>query len=247
MSTSKSSALRISLLLTLLTLLLTPPLPGQVNEAYIRQQALDSVCRVSCQFPDSTSYGTGVYLGGNVVLSANHITLDNQGRRAPSIYVEFKNRRVHVTKTVYDKTGSDSALLLLETDPQVPAQPLATTDPDVGTRVYMAGFDHGDPDSLRVFSGRVTLVTNSGNLIISSGASTGQSVSGNSGGPVWDIQGNVVANLWGGAPAGNPIRHQQGHIVEYTTTGETGAVSNGNLTKFLNRCADLVNCPPGGI
>lgn len=97
----------------------------------------------------------------------------------------------------------------------MPAQSVAVQPLSNGEVVYLAGFDHGS--RLRVYDGRITSIiwSDGRTKSISHDVGTSMSVNGNSGGPIWNANGQIVSNLWG------------------ATQGDTFAVSNRELVSFI--------------
>lgn len=132
--------------------------------------------------------GSGCYLGDRFVSTANHVVPSNTPGR-----VIFRDGKRHGFRVHSRDTQWDIAILEIEPHPSLPGVPIATADVRQGETVYSMGFGSG----FRVFGGPIQGFVgnqNGGNDWFNhrNGA-----VSGDSGGPVFRTNGEMVGVLWG--------------------------------------------------
>lgn len=148
-----------------------------------------SVCLVVGQGGGEYQIGSGCYIGNQFVLTARHVL-----RYSASIKCVFGDQHIGVSDYVYS-ADCDSAVLLLQTEPGVPAAEIAGALS--GGKVYLAGFDHGK--NFRYFDGEPdgrNWKNQHGARVINIRSEQFQAgLPGNSGGPVFDSQGRLIANL----------------------------------------------------
>ena len=199
------------------------------DRADIANEAIKSICMVKS--PGGT--GSGVYLSRGLVLTAYHVV-----RNEPVTYCEFKNERIKVIEQQRCKFGHDVAILRLESIPKgVPEQKLASDPLTIGERVYLAGFDHSDPDRLRIYDGKKYKDCTDGTIDIQ-GIGSKIAIYGNSGGPVWNSHGEIVTVISSRCPVGTPIT-SGGQIVDRVKVGVTGCPSADNVREFVKRVLAL--------
>lgn len=168
----------------------------------------NTVCRVQC----GSSVGSGVYLGDRLVLSCAHV-FDDEPTTAVS--VTFPGGQSSAGRMLGKDRSWDQSCIELQTDPGIAGAPLADENPEQGDEVTAAGYDHGRELKLR--RGRVTqfVTQQTSQGLMDWFELNAQVVSGCSGGPVFNSQGEVIGNLWG---AGN---------------GTTVALMCGRTRRFL--------------
>jgi hypothetical protein len=94
---------------------------------------------------------------------------------------------------VYDSHAQDQSIVVFDGQVSVQPAPIAGRDPREGEEVTLAGFDHGQ--RLRFYSAKIGV---SGRWDNGTGSEVFTvSVSGDSGGPVFDTSGAWVGTLWG--------------------------------------------------
>ena len=197
--------------LSILSLLLAVP-----ALAVDRTQLARSVVQIQTRDRDGyNSLGTGVYVGGQWVLTAGHVCRD-----ARTVDVVYANGQRRVRAKYFLNNAHDDQRLLELVEPlPLPAARLATSDPRPGEPCYVAGISFG-----RSFDVVSTIVQSIGAYRT---ADTGSpvavyrtsAVSGDSGGPVFNARGELIGNLWGGIQ------------------NETHGVSNATTRAFVRRCA----------
>lgn len=104
----------------------------------------------------------------------------------------------------------DLAALVVETSSKLPAAPLAATDPPRGAPVVVCGYGGGKWHSWRATV--LGLAVHNAPHRCDDLAVSGSAISGDSGGPIYNAQGEVVSIVWGGPLAGwnGPLLHTQG-------------------------------------
>lgn len=191
----------------------------------VAQQNGRSVCRVIT--PDGM--GSGVLIAPQWVLTAKHVIQGSGWAEC-----EFAGQKYPVDFAPMS-ASADVCLLHLEGSPSVPAQPLAASDLSAAQPCFLAGFDMGQ--RLRVYDGSVADTRyNSGHVASISHNAARMAINGNSGGPVWNAQGQVVGPLWG------------------STDGETYITQNNRVQLLVKMTAErypqysqsLSQCVPGG-
>jgi len=154
----------------------------------IVQSRLSSVVMVRASDSSSSSVGSGVYLGGQYVVTAKHVMRGyNRG------VISFYDGSQRAIAGVYDSNAQDQSIVVFEGQVSVQPAPIAGRDPQEGDEVTLAGFDHGQ--RLRFYSGRIGVAGRWDNGIGSEVFTV--SVSGDSGGPVFDSNGAWIGTLWG--------------------------------------------------
>jgi hypothetical protein len=149
-----------------------------------------------CRIHNGNSAGTGCLVGvderSGLVVTCHHIFTD--GVQSP--FVVFPNGQRFPAQLVGDDPTNDVSALSIERPNVVPV-PLADYQPPKGEQLISAGF--GGTDSNRLASNRGT-VDRHADLDGSYGAIrlTGTVRSGDSGGPIFNQHGELVAIIWGG-------------------------------------------------
>jgi V8-like Glu-specific endopeptidase len=167
----------------------------------IVQQRLASVARVVGYSRDgSLTFGTGVYIGDRYVITAKHVL-----RGCYKARCEFYDNAVIEVIETFDSNSTDQSVLTLATQPSVQPAKIASVDPVAGSTVTLAGFDNGK--RLRFFDTQIGVAGR-----YSAGTVTdamARSVSGNSGGPVFNNQGEFIGTLWGSDGATTSLVNNQ--------------------------------------
>jgi hypothetical protein len=155
-----------------------------------------SVVRVRTLDHDGlNSLGTGVYLSGNWCLTAWHVVAD---ARNGQTYVNYDSGRktARVKHRIRNKYEDQCLLELYEPLP-LPGVKLRRGDPQPGETAYLCGVTGGSQygtTPCRVMSVGEYRTADTGTPVMRLSAS---SVSGDSGGPVFDSNGYLIGNLWG--------------------------------------------------
>lgn len=164
-------------------------IPDAVRLSYL------SVLRITAGTGGGTSSrGSGTYLGNGLVLTNRHVV--DGGR---SFYITLKDGR-NVSANLLRTSNTQADLAILETqnlDHILKPVPLAMRDAQQGQTIYPSGFDQGRLEWHTIWPARVYKFYQSGDYAaIGSGARRG-SISGNSGGPVFNARGELISPLWG--------------------------------------------------
>lgn len=176
-----------------------------------------NIVRVRC----GNSYGSGVYIGDRVVLTAAHIF------DGGSSYVRVAFPRGNIIPGELRGKDStwDQALVKLDAEPKrAKGAPLATEDPKIGEKVYAAGYPSGGTKGEWLY-GEVSAyaspsTTGPTDWFVFKGGAAKRGVSG---GPVYNSKGEVIGNLWGSRQ------------VEMSTT----ALTYSRTSRFLGRFGSL--------
>jgi hypothetical protein len=157
-----------------------------------------------------SSKGSGCYLGDGLFLTAAHVMRGE----APVATVTFPDGRSYQTRLVANDPQYDQALLESNDKPEG-GVPLAEANADRGARLFIGGYSQGPPLFWpSVMRGVCSPVGGpSADWITASG----QSIPGDSGGPIFSETGCIIGNLWGGS------------------NGETTGVNCGRTQRFLQR------------
>lgn len=143
-----------------------------------------------------TSWGSGVYLGDRIVLTAAHVF------RGESQYagVWFPDGSAYSGSLKSADQDWDQAVVELNRYPEHPGTPLAQQNPVIGEEVYAAGYGRGN--TVQLIRGQVTSYST-----FQAGAASdwftmagGAAEPGSSGGPIFNSRGEVIGCLWGSRP-----------------------------------------------
>jgi hypothetical protein len=160
-----------------------------------------------------SSKGSGCYLGDGLFLTAAHVMRGE----APVATVTFPDGRSFSTRLVANDPQYDQALLE-STDKPDGGVPVADGNATRGVRLFLGGYSQGPalfwPSTMRGVCSPV------GGPSADWITTTGQSIPGDSGGPIFDERGCIIGNLWGGS------------------NGETTGVNCGRTQRFLQRFRD---------
>lgn len=183
------------------------PPQGELPEAV--RHCYHSIVRVRCE----PWAGSGTYLGDRLVLTCEHVLRNGSS----TITVTFPSGVACSARAVASDPGADLALVeLLEAAPaQAQGVPLADSTPNVGERIYTAGY--GRSGTLMVSAGRISNLdqttiavdpTNRTERSRRTAEGTGLSESGDSGGAWLTSDGRLRGVVWGG--------REQDHTVSAT-------------------------------
>ena len=160
-----------------------------------------------------SSKGSGCYLGDGLFLTAAHVMRGE----APVATVTFPDGRSFSTRLVANDPQYDQALLE-STDKPDGGVPVADGNATRGVRLFLGGYSQGPalfwPSTMRGVCSPV------GGPSADWITTSGQSIPGDSGGPIFDERGCIIGNLWGGS------------------NGETTGVNCGRTQRFLQRFRD---------
>jgi len=167
-----------------LCLLLATPAYAQVDtSAVVRIQA-------------GSSWGSGVYLGDRIVLTAAHVF-----RGEPQIAgVWFPDGSAFSGSLKAADEQWDQAVVELNRYPEHPGTLMAQENPQRGDEVYAAGY--GRSNTVQLIRGRVTSYSTSrvGDFSDWFTVAGGAAEPGSSGGPIFNSRGEVIGCLWGSRP-----------------------------------------------
>jgi len=160
-----------------------------------------------------SSKGSGCYLGDGLFLTAAHVMRGE----APFALVTFPDGRSFNTRLVANDPQYDQALLEA-TDKPDGGVPVADGNATRGVRLFLGGYSQGPalfwPSTMRGVCSPV------GGPSADWITTSGESIPGDSGGPIFDERGCIIGNLWGGS------------------NGETTGVNCGRTHRFLQRFRD---------
>lgn len=179
-----------------------------------------------CRIYNGNSAGSGTLVGRDertgLVVTCHHIFSDG----VSSPYVIFPNgERLPANVVAVDKAQDLAALSIMA--PKAAPVPLADYRPNKGDIIYSAGCGGLDANRIMVNEGNVTHYTDHSGAGDYSGIKiTGGVRSGDSGGPMFNANGEVAAVLWGG--------------------GIDGVYGTGSqaINVMLTQCPNGVVCPP---
>ena len=170
----------------------------------------NSIGRVVCSDRGGVnSIGSCTYLGESIVLTAAHVVRDAQ-----RIYVDIGGEMIPAR--ILSTGETDQCLLQLSRPARVAGIPLASNEVQKNETLFAAGFDGGR--TLRFWGGRVVKFYGDESGPHAAAEFVGNnrgSVSGDSGGGVFNERGELVSNLWG------------------STGGNTFAVTNTSTRQFI--------------
>jgi hypothetical protein len=172
----------------LFPLLLIAALSSLVMASSQESEVADNTVRIKI----GNSYGSGAYLGNRLVLSCAHLFRGEQVRTGD---VWFSNGDHFVAQTSGIDAEWDQALLELTEDPKKCGLSIAETNPVPGESVFMYGYGKGN--SVVVVSGSVNKYVGNGSGPTDWFETVGAVEEGSSGGPITNVKGEVIGNLWG--------------------------------------------------
>ena len=181
-----------------------------------------AVCLVESQGAGG-GVGSGVLLDGGWVLTAKHVTVPH---RNVVCYFDGNPDAFRVTRLFYAR-DCDCAVLKINPPDGIEPCRIASQAPTHGETVYLGGYDGSK--RLRIFDGQLTINRgrSDGSYEVEHGPNrskgTMNAVPGDSGGPVWNTAGEVVA----------PLHSRSAGPDEWKNT--TSTVSYGQMIAFLDR------------
>lgn len=163
-------------------------IPEAVKTSYL------SVVRITGDHGNGTSSrGSGTYLGSGLVITNRHVV---QGGR--TFYITLKNgKNIPASLLRVSNTEADLALLQVPDLPELKPVPVAMKEVRQGQVVYPSGFDQGRMEWHTIWPARVHNWYNQGSWSSGGIGARRGSISGNSGGPVFNSAGELIAPLWG--------------------------------------------------
>jgi S1-C subfamily serine protease len=189
-----------------------------------------AVVRIVVSDGPSVSRGSGVAIGGNRVLTAYHVVRTNSSANTPTVY--FQDGTQSKAKVVKTDDDFDLALLECETVASASAK-LAGSEP-AGTLTVTGYGPH--PSTFRESRGRIvgrarpTREHPMDHIVISTGARQGDS-----GGPVFNEQGEVAAILWGSRDGQTYATHA-GRIQAWLADSNTSSSAGLQGTCATGKC-----------
>ena len=147
--------------------------------------------------------GSGFIVEGNKVVTAAHVI-----RGAVSVNIVTTTGKEYQAKTIYVSKEMDCGVLVLDVSRKLPFSQLGNSDKlRKGQRVFLMGTPHGRFNSVLagIISGLDRLALPLGDeLLIQTDAASNP---GNSGGPLYNLQGQVVGVLLGANPRGENLAY----------------------------------------
>jgi len=189
-------------ILTSLLLLVswTPLAADQLPQRIAQWQP--NVCRVRADEGGGISYGSGVYVGRGLVVTAFHVVREWKTSRATrGLSVTFHNGGTYQATISGWASGTDIAFLKIDApkEANIKGVLLASADPARGSVVWKCGY--GGDGQLIWHKGTVQGYSSNGLI---GGACwfrvTPYARSGDSGGPTFNDQGEFLGDLWGSDP-----------------------------------------------
>ncbi len=168
--------------------------------------ACHSVARIVLDEGRSQSMGSGSYVGDGLWLTNAHVVQGN-GR----YFVTLKNGQSLPARLVAAEWSKSPDLAIVETqnlDGTIRPVVISDVNPKLGDYVWPTGFDFGNLAQHKVWRARIVEGFADGDLVAAGTASRRGSIQGNSGGPVFNSDGELIAPLF--ANGGNPSDTQTG-------------------------------------
>lgn len=189
------------------TILLALALFISAGQATAQESIKDNTVRIKV----GSSYGSGAYVGGRLVLTCYHLY---RGENTATTDIWFRDGVQHTGKMIKVDEEWDQALIELNTKPNRMGIPIANENPQPGQMVHTYGYGGGS--HLTVTSGYVAKFTAPSQTASPEWfKTTGTVAQGTSGGPVVNEDGYIIGNMWGSDGA-------------YTT-----ALTTGRTRRFL--------------
>ena len=176
----------------------TPP-PGTTDWSSVVDRVRGAVVRLDVASCDQRWMGSGFVVGDHEIMTAAHVALDAQ---AISVQTESG---VTSAKLIGLDRDTDAALLWTPTDVGDASLELSASTPDLGESLALLGFP-GAVSDLRVTQGVVSGLDAAAEypevgIVLSDLIATDAAINGgNSGGPAFDTQGNVIGLVTGKTP-----------------------------------------------
>jgi hypothetical protein len=222
---SKESHVKsFAIALVFLTFSLSPLSPVSTAIADVPEVVMQqswNVCKVSLP----TKYGSGCYVGSNLVVSCRHVVQGSVTAKCIFALRDGKTETIVAAVVGWDPQW-DISVLKLERAPTIaPGAKLAQCTPSPGEAAYAAGYSD---KRLRWLPGKAIKGLKDGEWRISNAANPGDS-----GGATFNSQGEFVAPLWG-----------MNSKKPYTAT-QTVASNNESTRAVLRRLFGRRICGPG--
>lgn len=186
---------KLTAVLTAWVLFLLVHAVASANDSVAANALSWSSCRIHAASGTTQSKGSGCYLGNQWVLTAAHVTDEDQDGRV--LITTRAVESIEGTVIARDKI-SDMSLVRLDRPPrQLQPIQIAPSDPLRGDTVYQAGF--GSDGKFRIVRGNVAMPQAGPDQRYSHVwfCQTGSARSGDSGGPVCNASGQLIGPLWG--------------------------------------------------
>lgn len=159
---------------------------------------------------DDYGHGSGVLVGPHTILTAGHVAKHVRGAGDAS-FARFNDGHVSPIHVLWVSETADIGLLWIDDDKSYPAAEIACRAPEVGEPITLAGnplqienalsFGHiASGTHLSLFQAPPGLDPDTINLFKTHWALDIAAAPGNSGGPVFDSQGEVIGILVAGLP-----------------------------------------------
>lgn len=210
-------------------------------------QRCASVGLVKANSGNTQQYGTASYIGDGLWLTNAHVVQNDYGQPAGAFSVFTKDGREHRAVLRSVEQDKEPDLAVLETAPiSLPPIPIARDGVGQNEVVFPTGFDRGDMSRHKVWPARVVQIYNSGDLESVGWGQRLGAISGNSGGPTFNAQGELLA----------PLNANGGQEPGVTSTGRGSTITvscratRTYLLPFRERimraiAAQQTQCPPG--
>ena len=191
---NKVTSLTLAILIATVCSVSAIAAPPAVNKA-----ARDSTAMVTTSLPDKMmSRGSAAYIGGDLFITNHHVI---EGYEDINVSVPGTDIKYHVT-VIYTNKLADVTILMADKDVEgLKAVKFATSD-KIGEKVYAAGYGSSMHDDLpgefiRVYGGGVADYSLKNNKWYRFAGDEGCSISGDSGGPAFNVKGEYIGPIWG--------------------------------------------------
>lgn len=206
------------------------------------RKACYSVGRVTLDQGNAAQHGSGTYIGSGLWLTNRHVVVGGSGRYS----VKLKSGEVLPAKVV-SVSQNDADLAVVQTadmDQAITPIMISNEDPRPGMIVYPSGFDHGELSKHLCWPAKIVSFFASGDMVSEGLSERKGSISGNSGGPTFTAEGQLLAPLWGNSGGDTN-----------TGSGTCITVNSHSCRRFLlpwwefimrsqTQCGGGRNCPP---
>jgi len=158
------------------------------------KQACYSVARVTLDQGRSAQMGSATYLGNGLWLTNRHVVEGGAGRYS----VKLKTGQTFDAK-VNSISRGNADLAVVETidlDSQIAPVVISNDEPRPGMVVYPSGFDHGNLDQHVCWPAQIVNIFADGDIESEGLSARKGSISGNSGGPTFTADGQLLAPLF---------------------------------------------------
>jgi len=158
------------------------------------KQACYSVGRVTLDQGRSAQMGSATYLGNGLWLTNRHVVEGGAGRYS----LKLKTGQVLDAK-VNSISRGNADLAVVETidlDEQIAPVVISNDEPQPGMVVYPSGFDHGRIDQHICWPAQIVNIFADGDIESEGLSARKGSISGNSGGPTFTANGQLLAPLF---------------------------------------------------